>query len=267
MPRSRHAVLGGTFDRFHAGHAALLDRAFRVGTRVSIGVTTDAYLAEHSKPLAGRIRPYAARRRAVVAWVRRHHPGRAVRVAALENPFGRSVDEGIDVLVVSADTVQGGGAVNVERRRLGRRPVRIEVVPLVLADDLLPVSSRRVRAGEIDVRGRRRSTLRIGLAVTEPGDLSPARAAIRSIFPRARIAARLVRGSRSPDRAARDARSLARTAVRGQEIGIAIARNRPGHAELVERRRALELDPRPIRGTTAASVRREISRALRPGPR
>ena len=74
MPRFRHAVLGGTFDRFHAGHEALLATAFRVGERVSVGITSDRFLADHPKPWAAGIQAYTTRERAVRRWATRRLP-------------------------------------------------------------------------------------------------------------------------------------------------------------------------------------------------
>ncbi len=193
MPRYALAVLGGTFDRFHVGHEALLTAAFRLGRTVAIGVTTEAYLAAHPKPAGRRIAPYSVRRRVLAAWLRRRFPGRPFVIRPLEDRFGGSVGPRVGVLVVSADTAGGGAAVNDERARLGRRRVPVAVVPLVLADDLHPVSSRRIRAGEIDRNGRRRSAIPVELTVGDARAVGWATRAVRAVFPRARISRRVVR--------------------------------------------------------------------------
>ncbi len=121
MARYPVAVLGGTFDRLHIGHEALLNSAFRVGREVGIGVTTAAFLQGRAKPLGGRIAPYVQRRRALANWLRRHHPGRTWWIAPLDDPFGRSVEPGVDAMVVSVDTKGGGRAVNREPGSPGGR--------------------------------------------------------------------------------------------------------------------------------------------------
>ncbi|HXY46773.1 MAG TPA: pantetheine-phosphate adenylyltransferase [Thermoplasmata archaeon] len=268
MPRYRHAVLGGTFDHFHVGHAALLHRAFHAGLRVSIGVTTDRFLAEHPKPAADRLQPYATRRRAVVRWAKAHYPRRTVRVVPLENRFGRSIEEGVDVLVVSADTRSGGRAVNAERRRLGRRSIPLEVVPVVLADDLRPVSSRRIRSLEIDREGRRVAPLKIGLAVSDRRDALPACAAIRRVFPSAVLRIRPVEPDRTGGpRAIARARALAREAVEASDLGIGVARHRRGDWEIAESSPEIGLGPRWVRAGSAATLRSAMVRLLRPGLR
>ncbi len=152
--RYRVAVLGGTFDRFHAGHQALLRRAFRVADTVGIGLTTPSYLRKFPKPLGQRIQSYAARKRTLSHWLRARYRNTRWWIAPLEEPFGRSVGPGVDVLVVSSDTRAGGRAVNTERARRGYTALPIEIVPLVLAKDRRPIASRRIRAREIDARGR-----------------------------------------------------------------------------------------------------------------
>jgi pantetheine-phosphate adenylyltransferase len=261
-----HAVLGGTFDHFHRGHAVLLATAFRVGRSVSIGVTTDRFVAAHPKPFPGRIQPYAVRRRALVRWVARHYRGRSYRAVPLKDPFGRSVEDGVDVLVLSADTLAGGRAVNAERRRLGRRSVPLEVVPVVLADDLRPISSRRVRAGEIDPQGRRRSVISVGIGVSDPRDGPAALRAVRSVFPAARIRW-LALGGRppAPRGVAARARALARRAVHGRELGFGVARAPDGRRSVVERTVTTELTPWTLPPLTLSGFQRALRGLVKPG--
>ncbi len=189
--RPRRTVLGGTFDHLHAGHWALLRSAMRGGGEVAIGLMTDRYVSTHRKPARGRIEPYERRRRALARWLRKEFPWRRWRIVPLDNGFGRSVEPGFDRLVVSVETVEGGARVNAERRRRRLPALEVETVPLVLADDLLPMSSRRIRLGIIDRRGRRRAPIRIALAVDPPTDASAWRDALRRIFPKARFESRL----------------------------------------------------------------------------
>ncbi|MFI5415452.1 MAG: pantetheine-phosphate adenylyltransferase [Candidatus Lutacidiplasmatales archaeon] len=180
------AVLGGTFDRLHAGHRALLAAAFANASRVRIGLTTSAYLSAHPKPFGDLIRSYAARRRALAAYLRRMFPGRPFEVVPLDDRFGGSVDPGVDVLVVSEETLDGARAVNRERRRRHLPPIRLVVIPVVRADDLRPISSRRIRSGEVRPTGRRSRAVVISLVGVPPearpqvlrafGRLSPGRA-------------------------------------------------------------------------------------------
>lgn len=192
MPRYARAVLGGTFDRLHVGHEALLATAFRLGRTVAIGLTTEAYLAAHPKPGARGIAPYRRRREALSRWLRRRFPGRSFSIVPLEDRFGGSVGPHVSLLVVSADTLGGGSAVNRERVRRGRRPVPVAIVPIVRADDLAPVSSRRIRSGEVDRNGRLRVRVPLELWVNDPAAFPWATRAVRSALPRVRLTRRVV---------------------------------------------------------------------------
>jgi pantetheine-phosphate adenylyltransferase len=252
VPRFTRVVLGGTFDHLHVGHEALLLAAFRAGRTVAIGVTTERYLADHPKPGATRIQPYRARRRALARWLSARFARSRWRLVPLRNPFGRSVEPGVDALVISADTVSGGRAVNVERRRRGLRAVPLLVVPLVLGDDLAPVSSRRIRSGEIDRSGRRRSPIRVGIAVELPSDRAPVRAAVLRAFPRARLAAVPYPGGRRAPRARRTA-AIRATGARG-ELGIAVAARDRAHRTVIETAGSIALRPAVVRGENPAAL-------------
>jgi|SRR5208282_3523290 len=262
--RFRLAVLGGTFDHLHIGHHALLATAFGVGDEVAIGVTTDRFVAQHPKPVAGRMQPYAARRSTLVRWLRANYPSRKWRVVPLENPFGGSLEPGVEVLVVSRDTDRGGRAVNRERRRLGRPTVPIVNVPLVLADDLEPVSSRRVRAGAIGTDGRRLAPIRVALSTADPRDRDPGKRAIATVFPRARFVnpvpkrrATLVSRGR-PDKLSRKAS--------GFDLAIEVSRRDARGWSAVERTPRVRLRPRTIRGARPEELERGLVALLRPRP-
>lgn len=259
-----HAVLGGTFDHLHRGHAALLATAFRVGRSVSVGVTTDRFVATRPKPLAARIQSYATRRRALKRWIDREFPGRSYRLSPLENPFGRSVADDVDVLVISSDTISGGRAVNAERRRRGHRAVPLVVVPVVLAADLRPISSRRIRAGEIDREGRRRAPISIGIGVSDPRDGPAAVRAVRSVFPAARVRRIVDRGPFAPGRGTDPARALARRALRGRELALGIVRTARGGWRVVERTMTTELDPRALPPLNPRKFERVLRDLLEP---
>ena len=50
MKRKFNAVLvGGTFDEFHKGHKALIMKAFEVGNRVILGLSSDHLAKELRK--------------------------------------------------------------------------------------------------------------------------------------------------------------------------------------------------------------------------
>ncbi len=258
MRRFRRVALGGTFDHLHRGHEALLATAFRVGRTVAIGVTSVRYLAQHPKARPGQLQSERARRAALARWLRARYPPSRWSLRALHDPWGGSVRPGIDALVVSAETVRGARAVNRERARRGLPLVAVVVVPTVLADDLGPIASRRVRSGAIDRDGRRRSRLRVGLVVRRPGDRASARRGIRRAFPSATVGT-VPWATRT--------RSLAREAARaqrGRDLGLAVTW-RPDGWWIAVRARERGLDPRRLEGRSSQALEVGVAEALRPG--
>ncbi len=253
MRRFGRVVLGGTFDRLHVGHEALLATAFRAGRTVAIGLTTDRYLAAHPKPDRERIATFGARRRALARWLAARYACSRWTIVPLENAFGRSVEDGVDALVVSADTLAGGRRVNAERRRLGRRTVPLLTVPLVLGDDLEPVSSRRIRSGAIDRAGRRRAPISVAVSVRRPEDLGPVRAAVRRVFPRSRIEA--VPFGRSASASARKGAAL-------HELALAVDRGSPSGRRVAVAAPALELATVRLAAPSPAALAGELAAYL-----
>ena len=151
--RARQAILGGTFDRLHAGHRALLAEGFATGDSVLIGLTSPLYLRTHPKRGPGRIAPYLVRRKVLARFLRRTYPRRSFDIVSIDDPFGGALESGAQVIVVSEETRHVVAALNLARKRLGRPPLKVHVVSQMLADDGLPIQSRRIRAGAIDRDG------------------------------------------------------------------------------------------------------------------
>ena len=144
---------GGTFDEIHVGHIALLAKAFEVGDKVIIGVSSDEFAAKRGKRLSHNFEHRVENLKKVI----KKEFGDIVEyeIAKLEGNFGPAVTSGtVDALVASAETGGKGKTLNEIRAKKGLKPAKIITVELVRAEDGSPISSTRIREGEIDNMGK-----------------------------------------------------------------------------------------------------------------
>jgi pantetheine-phosphate adenylyltransferase len=147
----KKVALGGTFDHFHRGHKRLIDRAFETGRYVVIGITTDRLARELGKE---ELEPFDKRKRAVEGYIKREFKNVRYKIVGLNDPYGPVLkDPDIIGLVVSPETLRRGYEI-LKIREGKEMPLDLYVVPFVLAEDGLPISSSRIRKGEIDENGR-----------------------------------------------------------------------------------------------------------------
>ncbi len=151
MARFRVVATGGTFDEIHAGHVALLAKAFEVGDKVIIGVTSDEFVKGRKKINHG----FETRVANLKKMIKKEFGNVKYEVAKLDSEFGPAVTTGdVGALVASAETRAKGQRLNEMRRKNGLAPAEIITVALIKAEDGKPVSSTRIRAGEIDRNGK-----------------------------------------------------------------------------------------------------------------
>lgn len=143
---------GGTFDEIHAGHLALLSKAFQSGRKVIIGVSSDEFAKKRGKRLN---HDYEHRVENLKKMIKKEFGDVSYEIAKLDGDFGPAVTTGdVGALVASAETKVKGKVLNDIRAKKGLKPVEIVTVRLLKAEDGKPISSTRIRAGEIDSRGR-----------------------------------------------------------------------------------------------------------------
>lgn len=148
----RLVAMGGTFDVIHAGHTALLDRAFSVSSHVIIGLTSDALVAKKGKKTW---HTYLQRLGSLKSLVEKRYAGKSYVISQLDDDFGPAVlEKGVEALIVSEETLHQGEALNLQRKQRGLGPVQIITVPMILAGDGSRISSTRIRNSEIDTLGK-----------------------------------------------------------------------------------------------------------------
>jgi len=143
---------GGTFDEIHIGHMALLAKAFQTGEKVIIGVSSDEFAKKRGKKLNHSFRERVEN---LERTIRREFGDANFVIAKLEADFGPAATSGnVAALVASAETQSKGQILNIMRASRGLGPVQVIAVKLVRAEDGSPISSTRIRHGEIDSKGR-----------------------------------------------------------------------------------------------------------------
>jgi pantetheine-phosphate adenylyltransferase len=143
---------GGTFDEIHVGHIALLAKAFEVGKKVIIGVSSDKFAADRGKNLNHN---FEARIANLKNMIKKEFGNVHYEIAKLDGEFGPAVTtDDVEALVTSTETQSKGNLLNEMRTKIGVKPAKIITVELVKAEDGSRISSTRIRTGEIDRQGR-----------------------------------------------------------------------------------------------------------------
>jgi pantetheine-phosphate adenylyltransferase len=130
-----------------------LAKSFEVGEKVIIGVTSDDFARKEGK---SPDQSFAERVTLLKEYLGRRHPGRKYVITKLDDYFGPGIASAdVEAIVVSRATAQRVPLANRLRAEKGFRPLEVVVVDFALAEDGRPISSTRIRDGEIDREGKR----------------------------------------------------------------------------------------------------------------
>ena len=132
----------------------MLSRSFDVGDAVVIGVTSDAFARKEGK---SPDQNYAERVKALEGFIHKDFPDRRYIIAKLNDYFGPGIaSPDVQAIVVSRETAKRVHIANALRKEKGYPPLKTVIVDFVLAEDSKPISSTRIRKGEIDPEGKSR---------------------------------------------------------------------------------------------------------------
>ncbi len=166
-------AVAGTFNILHEGHKALLDRAFSLGDKVYIGITSD----EMASSSRGLLNSFYIRERAIRDYA--ESKKKEFRIFPIDDIYGPDeMMDHVDVLVVSEETKKNGEEV-VRRAESRGRKLQLSVVGIIPKKDGSKLSSTDIITG---VCSRNGDTDAIDIAV---GSLNPVKIeAVRSVMER-----------------------------------------------------------------------------------
>lgn len=181
----KKVVVGGTFDYLHKGHESLLTKAFEVGEKVWLGITSDDYIRKvkshhsclHLSTQAGRqtevkstnkklkrlftldtlnnIHNLEERKTSVSVFLKQNGWLDKCEIVEIHNQYGTTLeDSSLEAIIVSPETKSVAVKINSLRQQKRFPELKIIEIPWVLAQDGLPINSVRIRAGQIDRMGQ-----------------------------------------------------------------------------------------------------------------
>lgn len=151
--RYQKVCLGGTFDIIHYGHLALFLTAIKNGQTIIVGVTSDEFIKQLNKEHP--VKPFDERLANIKNVLKDLGWDKGIVFVKLDDPYGPSIiDDSIEAIVVSPYTLHRVLEINTIRSKRSLRMLDTIICPIVLAEDGKPISTTRIRRGEITPDGR-----------------------------------------------------------------------------------------------------------------
>lgn len=154
MEKLNLVATGGTFDCIHIGHIKLLSTAFDISNHVIIGLTSDRFVKRYK--LNSNIKNnYLRRLFNLKKNISLNFKDAHYTIVKLEDEFGPVIHSSqIQAIVVSEETLVKVKQINQIRISNYLNPLRVVVVEIAKSSDGKPISSTRIRNGEIDDKGK-----------------------------------------------------------------------------------------------------------------
>lgn len=147
------SCLGGTFDHLHKGHRALLQTAFAQSDFVLIGLSSDKFAHQIHK-YKSNLQSYIERKAELTNYLYGQGWLEKAKIEKIEDSVGTSTKyEDLGAIFCTPETRKNADLVNKRRAMRALSSLRVFEVPLVLAEDGLPISAERIRRDFIDKEG------------------------------------------------------------------------------------------------------------------
>ena len=144
MHKFKRVGIGGTFDHLHEGHKALLRKAFEVGEKVIVGITTNVLLGR--KTMRKLIYPYERRVGDIEKFLASEGKLDRAELVPISRRFGTAVDDPqMEAVVVSQETSSVVREINSARIKAGLTPLQPIVVKMILGKDGEVIRSSKIR--------------------------------------------------------------------------------------------------------------------------
>ena len=148
--RYQHLAVAGTFDLLHLGHKKLINTAFRLAARVTIGITSDKFALKKTQP----VEKFISRKTKLVDYLIANAWFDRAKIIKIDDIFGPTLsDISLEALVVSQETKKNGQKVLQARLEKGLSRLDLIVIDPVKSTDGYIISSRRIRQGMINTDG------------------------------------------------------------------------------------------------------------------
>ena len=145
MAKLARCLVGGTFDRFHAGHKALLLAGLDAADFVEVWIANDQ-MSSHKSEF---VQSFEQRRANILDWA-----DERISTHELSDNFGPAAHrKDCDGIICTPETLPTCNRINETRLKSGLTPLEIIEAPHILDQSGTIISSSRIRAGTIDSNG------------------------------------------------------------------------------------------------------------------